>query len=231
MSVNKTISIIGDSIMRGVIFDEIAKKYRFLQESAANLFAKSNKVEIQNFSRFGQTSVNALTKLPTMLEAESDLFLIELGGNDCDQKWDEVIDDPTNFHEANVPLENFKNNILQIIEKIRSIGKIPVVMTLPPIDGDKYFDWIVNGDSSRANRLMGWLGDKNLIYRTQEKYAEALERIAVMSNVQVVPVREKLLDIHKYSDFMCIDGIHLNGRGQEFVKGICDEKYREFYKL
>jgi lysophospholipase L1-like esterase len=231
MNANKTISIIGDSILRGVVFDEIAKKYKFLQKSAANLFAKSNKIEIQNLSRFGQTTVNVLTKLPSMLETNSDWFLIELGGNDCDQNWEQVIEKPSEVHEANVPLAKFKENIIQIIDKIRGVGKVPVIMTLPPIDSDKYFKWIVNGDDTRASNLMKWLGDKNLIYRTQENYATALERIAVTCGVATVPLREKLLGIHKYSDYMCIDGIHLNEQGQEFVKRVCDERYREYSRI
>jgi lysophospholipase L1-like esterase len=216
--------------MRGVIFDEIAKKYKTLTESAANLFGLSNKVEIKNHSRFGQTSAHIMDRLPAMLEAESDLVLIELGNNDCDKKWEEVIADPDTDHESIVPFETFKNNIRTIIENIRKAGKKPVVMTLHPIDGDRYFDFIAHGDQGRANNLIKFLGDKNLIYRTQERYAEALERIAVAAQVPTVPLRERLLSVHKYSDYMCSDGIHLNQRGQELVKQVCDERYLEYVK-
>jgi lysophospholipase L1-like esterase len=216
--------------MKGVVLDEIKKKYRFLKDSAADLFGASSKCKIQNYSRFGQTTSHVLEKMPAILDEKNDseIMLIELGNNDCDKDWPAVIDNPGIPHESNVPFETFKANVKKIIGMIKGAGKQPVVMTLHPIDGDKYFDWITQGDAAKAGRLMQYVGDRNFIYRTQERYAAALEAIAHAMNLPIVPLREKLLGIRKYSDYMCSDGIHLNARGQAAIKECCDERYGEY---
>lgn len=229
MNIIKSIGVIGDSILKGVIFDEIVGKYRFLQDTAATLFAKTNKVDVKNYSRFGFTTNHALQKLPTILDGDKDtnIVLLELGGNDCDYRWDEVCANPDADHKPNVPYGTFKQNVKTIIEKILAAGKRPVVMTLPPIDADKYFDWIVADNQQRRENLLAFLGDKNYIYRTQERYANALQEIAAQYNLVTVKARESLLNVRKYSDYICKDGIHLNEQGQSLIKKVFDQTYRE----
>ncbi|WP_428897852.1 Lysophospholipase L1 [Parelusimicrobium proximum] len=230
MNIIENISVLGDSILRGVVFDELSGKYKFLKESAANLFSASNKIAVNNFSKFGCTTKKALSNLPSVLKKNegSGIILLELGGNDCDFNWDEVCKAPHENHTPNVTLGEFKKNISEIIEKILEAGKRPVVMTLPPIDADKYFNWIADACKEKAERLLSFLGDKNLIYRHQEMYAAALERIALKYNLWTVNVRESLLGIHKYSDYLCLDGIHLNELGQKLIKQVCDSTYRDY---
>ncbi|WP_424244324.1 lysophospholipase L1-like esterase [Elusimicrobium posterum] len=226
----KNIGILGDSILRGVVFDEISGKYKFLKESAANLFSASNEVSVKNHSKFGCTTQKALQNLPSVLTKDSsaDIILLELGGNDCDFNWEEVCKNPHLAHSPNVMFEDFKKNVSEIIEKILEAGKRPVVMTLPPIDADKYFNWITGSCKEKAERLMSYLGDKNLIYRHQELYATALEKIALKYNLYTVNVRETLLSIPKYSDYLCLDGIHLNEMGQKIIKQVCDATYKDY---
>ena len=226
----KSIGIIGDSIMKGVVFDEIIGKYKHLQNSAAALFAKTNNVEIKNYSKFGCTTDRALQNLPGILEndANTNVVLLELGGNDCDYNWNEVCADPRRIHNPNVPYARFKRNLDAIVRKISDSGKQPLIMTLAPIDADRYFNWIAAGDETRAKNLLKFLGDKNYIYRTQELYANALEQVAAKYNLVRVNVREALLNIPKYSDYLCNDGIHLNERGQRFIKRQFDKIYKEY---
>jgi lysophospholipase L1-like esterase len=230
MKIIENISILGDSIARGVIFDEVLGKYKFLKESAANLFVKSNNITLKNHSKFGYTTQKVLQKLPDILSADNsaDIVLLELGGNDCDYNWQEVCSEPLKPHKPNVAFADFKNNLCEIIEKIISSGKKPVAMTLPPIDAERYFNWITKGCSAKIASLLKFLGDKNLIYRHQELYATAFEKIAIKYNLYVVNVREAMLTIPKYSDYLCLDGIHLNTRGQELMKQVCDKAYKEY---
>jgi len=233
MKIIDNIEILGDSITRGVIWCEIAGKYKLLKGSAANLFGPSNSVTVKNHSKFGCTTEKALRLLPDILQKNDHkgIVLLELGGNDCDFDWDEVSKNPSCGHAPNVSFADFKENISAIIEQILSAGKRPVIMTLPPIDADKYFNWIAKGCAERAANLMTFLGDKNLIYRHQELYAGALEKIALKYNLYTVPVREAFLKIHKYSDYLCLDGIHLNIKGQEIMKAVCDKTYRDYLLL
>ena len=234
MNIIKTVGILGDSIARGVIWDEIAGKYKLLKESAATLFGSSNQIFVKNYSKFGCTTQKALQLLPDILqkEASGEIVLLELGGNDCDFDWESVLQEPLSMqHVPNVPFADFKKNISSIIEQILSTGKRPVVMTLPPIDAEKYFNWIVRGCTERAQKLLAYLGDKSLIYRHQELYANALEKIAMTYNLSIVPVREALLQLHKYSDYLCLDGIHLNSKGHAFMKSVCDHTYNEYLQM
>ena len=226
----RSIGIIGDSIMKGVVFDEIIGKYKHLQDSAAALFAKTNNVEIKNHSKFGCTTDRALQNLSAILENDTDMniVLLELGGNDCDYNWNAVCADPRRIHKPNVPYERFKRNLDAIVKKILHSGKQPLIMTLAPIDADKYFNWIAAGDEMRSKNLLEFLGDKNYIYRTQERYANALEQVAAKYNLVRVNVRDALLNIPKYSDYLCHDGIHLNERGQRFIKKQFDKVYKEY---
>jgi len=233
MKILNNVEILGDSIARGVIWCEIAGKYKLLKESAANLFGPGNQVTVKNYSKFGCTTKKALELLPDILKknASGGIVLLELGGNDCDFNWDAVSQDPLSEHAPYVSFTNFKENLSVIIENILSSGKRPVIMTLPPIDADKYFNWISKGCKERADKLMTFLGDKNLIYRHQELYANALEKIALKYNLYIVPVRETLLRIHKYSDYLCLDGIHLNSKGHAIMKSVCDKSYQDYLLL
>jgi lysophospholipase L1-like esterase len=216
--------------LKGVVFDEIAGKYKFIKESAANLFGLANQVTINNHSKFGCTTARALQSLPAVLgrDTASEIILLELGGNDCDYDWEAVCRNPHDAHQPNVLFSDFKKNLSAIIEQIIKVGKRPVVMTLPPIDAEKYFNWIVGNCREKADRLLSFIGDKSTIYRHQEMYATALERIALKYNLHTVNLRETLLGIRKYSEYLCLDGIHLNAMGQQLIKQVCDKTYNDY---
>jgi lysophospholipase L1-like esterase len=156
--------------------------------------------------------------------------LVEFGGNDCDFNWDIVAENPTNKDiKPSVSLEQFKVNTQTIIDKLRKLGKRIAIMSLPPIDANKYFKWISKGDKQRAANILQFLGDVNFIYRHQELYAVAFKQIAIDNNIPVVPVRETLLGIHKLSDYICEDGIHLNEQGQAVVESVFENTYLQYH--
>lgn len=230
MNIIKNIGVLGDSILKGVVVDELSGRYKFLKENAAHLFGKTNQVMVSNFSKFGCTTKKALKQLPSVLakDTASEIFLLELGGNDCDYDWDAVCEHPDGRHFPNVSLREFKKNIAAIVDALLAAGKRPVVMTLPPIDSERYFNWIVGQNKTRKDNLLRFLGDKNYIYRHQELYASALEKIARKYKLYTVQVRDRLLAVPKYSDYLCADGIHLNELGQKLLKKIFDLTYRQY---
>ncbi len=226
--INK-IGVLGDSILKGVVLDEISGKYKLLKETAASLFATGNKVALSDCSKFGCTSAKALQRLPKLLENENapQAILIELGGNDCDFNWDEVCLNPNENHAPNTPLRDFRLQVTQIVLHIIRAGKLPFVMNLPPIDSDRYFNWITGSCKKRAENLLKFLGDKSLIYRHQELYSRTLESIARRYGLYIVNVRGAFLGIHKYTDYLCMDGIHPNERGQQIIRQVFDEAYNQ----
>lgn len=229
ISIN-TIGLLGDSISRGIMLDGATGKYKIMDHNAADMFQTSHNISVKNYSRFGGTSRKALQLLPGILSGgdATDIILLELGGNDCDFNWDMVAGAPTAAQTPNVPLAEFRDNMSKIIDMILAAGKHPVIMTLPPIDSDKYFDWIARGDAARARNLMIFLGDKNYIYRHQELYATALNTLAVKYELFTIPLRESFLSIPKYSDYLCDDGIHLNARGHDVMSSVFDKTYDDY---
>ena len=156
-----------------------------------DLFSSENNVIVKNHARFGCTSEKALKITEDIVKDDykSEIILLELGGNDCDYNWDEVAKNPDSNHKPNVSLERFKQNISKIIEIVKSSGRDLAFMTLPPIDSEKYFNWITSGDENRIENIQRFLGERNYIYRHQELYASALEEIATENNIFKVPVR------------------------------------------
>ncbi|WP_027398240.1 SGNH/GDSL hydrolase family protein [Anaerovorax odorimutans] len=228
-SLNK-ISVVGDSILKGVIYDEVAGRYKFLKQSAVSAFEKINQIAVINYSKFGSTVSKGMEKLNKFIVKgtdDSEVVLIEFGGNDCDFDWDKIFLNPFQNHYPNTSYSKFIETISDMIESVLSVGKTPVLMNLPPIDADRYFNWIVKGDENKAELLLKFLGDKNFIYRHQELYSRAIEHIAKIKDIYVINVRDKFLSIPRYSDYLCADGIHPNEKGQEVIKTAFLNAYKE----
>ena len=232
MKIIKSVNILGDSISKGIVLDNMSRKYKILKQSAIDLFGRENHIDVSNFSRFGCTSQKALNitdEIPEKTSAnDTNLVMVELGGNDCDYNWDDVASTPDAPHIPNVPLAQFRENVRHIITMLQKSGRRIAFMTLPPIDSEKYFNWISRGDNTRAANILKFLGDKTFIYRHQELYADALRDTATELGVFRIPVREHFLGIRNYSDLLCDDGIHLNENGQHIMESVFTETYKNY---
>ena len=93
-------------------------------------------------------------------------------------------------------------------------GVQPVMMTLPPIDGERYLDFLCR-DNLRRDRILDWLGEPQMIYRHQELYADTAAEIALRENIPLIPVRQTFLRNHRLSQLIAADGIHLTMPGYE----------------
>lgn len=228
-SLNK-ISVFGDSILKGVVFDEMTGKYKFLKENAVRAFSNISHIAVENYSKFGSTVSMGLDKLNKLImkdKDDSDVVLIEFGGNDCDFNWDNVCSNPLENHIPNTAYQKFVDTISDMIDAVINVGKRPIVMNLPPIDYERYFSWITKGNQIREEKIMQFLGDKNYIYRHQELYSRAIETVAKAKDIYVINVRDAFLSIPRYSDYLCADGIHPNEKGQEIIKNAFLKAYKE----
>ncbi len=227
----KKIGIWGDSILKGVIFDEVAGKYQTTKKCAVNLFKRVFKsVDIKNNSRFGCTAPKAAENLERSLAKgfSADVVLLEFGGNDCDFNWQEVSRTPDEEHEPNTPMPQFIDSMKYMVDKLLGNGITPVLMNLPPISSERYFDWISHMPDVNGENVLRWLKEKEVIYRQQECYSHAIEKIAHEYRLNLIDVREPFLRIRDYKNYLCLDGIHLNENGQRIL---CDtlKKYASDY--
>ena len=114
----------GDSIGKGIVYDKERGRYVPTENSFVRLVGEEEKIDIENFSRFGCTVTRG-----------EQIF----GGNDSDYNWKKIADDPDAEHSPNTPLSVFVETYKKVIGEIKKLGKIPVILNLPPVDARKYF--------------------------------------------------------------------------------------------
>ena len=209
----------GDSIGKGIVYDKERGRYVPTENSFVRLVGEEEKIDIENFSRFGCT----VTRGEQIVERNvpeiksSDYVVLEFGGNDSDYNWKKIADDPDAEHSPNTPLSVFVETYKKVIGEIKKLGKIPVILNLPPVDARKYFRWVSNGVN--GDNIMKWLGgDEIYIYRWHEMYNAAICDLSNSMKIPMIDIRSAFLVKRDYSDYLCEDGIHPNERGHKLIK-------------
>ena len=218
-----SIALWGDSVMRGVIYDEQRGRYGLLPENAAERASKTLGLTLYNRARMGCTVTKGLSIMKRDMEAgvDSQAALIEFGGNDCDYDWSAVAQDPDRDHQPKTPLALFTEQLREMVALARQKGMQPLMTTLPPIHARRYFDFFTRGGLSREN-ILRWLGDVEHIYRWHERYNGALIQTAQECGVPLIDVRDAFLSERRYGDFLCADGIHPNARGHALIQRVME---------
>lgn len=212
------IMLCGDSISRGVVYDEIEKKYRICEKAFSKLLETIANASIFNISAFGNTVKKAERKFNRLFKkVMPDIVIFGLGGNDCDFDWDDISENPTEPHEPKTDVENFKKTLGSMADTVKKEGGRAVLMNLPPLDPDRYFRWITLGDGERAANILEWLGSVSKIYWWQEKYNAAVLKLAREKKLDVIDIRAEFLDNPDFREYLCEDGIHPNEKGQQLI--------------
>lgn len=208
----------GDSIARGVIYDEDKEKYIVSDESFPALLQGKLKGVINNAARFGNTLIRAIGKLPNdVLRKNPDIVIIEFGGNDCDYDWEQVASNPSGIHVPKTDFNVFQKLMKSLIETLEKSGITPVLLNLPPIDADRYFKWISKNSTVMGENILKWLGSVSKIYWWQERYNSAISTIANETKTRLIDIRSTFLNHTDYREFLCIDGIHPNKHGHKII--------------
>lgn len=208
--------IFGDSISKGVIYDEEKNRYVTLRENYAWLLQDKFNGILFNAGKFGNTIIRGMSRFDKdVMNNKPDIVLIEFGGNDCDFNWDDVAKSPSEYHSPNTDFESFKKYLYNLIEILKNNSINPVLLSLPPIDPDKYFKWISKDDTKRGENILKWLGTVNKIYWWQEKYNCAIIDAAQETKVPLIDIRGAFLESPDYTKLLCKDGIHPNVDGHK----------------
>jgi lysophospholipase L1-like esterase len=205
--------IIGDSIGRGIVWDEEKAKYcSIAAELAAGVHSR-----IKNVAVMGATVEKGLQLVRRQEHylPGYDAVLLEFGGNDCDYDWKAVSTDPKGSHRPKTPLSEFLSGYTEIVDRIRTAGAEPIVLSMPPLEPTRYLDWISKG-CSKAN-ILQWLGSADTIYRWQEMYNLQVMALSRRLCVPFIDFRSIFLSNHHYSDWLCLDGIHPNWEGYTVI--------------
>lgn len=214
----KKIDVWGDSVLKGVIYDESRGKYTRLEENNAVHVLKDFGLDIRNNTRFGLTAPKARDLMERALEngMDSQVAVIEFGGNDSDFNWREVSEHPELEHKSNTSIDTFKKCIVEMVDLLRKKGILPVLINLPPIDAKKYFKWISKGLNPK--NILTWLGDVQMIYRYHECYNLSIMSLAGNLGCDLIDIRQPFLLQKNYSRFLCEDGIHPNKEGHALMQ-------------
>lgn len=211
----RNIGLWGDSIGKGVIYDETRGRYAILKESCVNLLAKKLNCPIENHAVMGATAAQGMERMRDDFLHEGGLAVLEFGGNDCDMPWKEISEAPDREYRPRATVEEFAEAMETLIRKVRSAGMEAMLVTPPPLDAEKYFAWVSRG--LNADAILSFLGDVQHIARWQEQYAVAVREIAAKTGSRLLDLRDAFLEVGYLGECFCLDGIHPNAKGHELL--------------
>lgn len=212
---NSSLHVLGDSILKGVVFDDLRSRYVILRDNCITALSKLLPVPTVNHARMGQTAPEAERALEPDDLAPGGLALIEFGGNDCDMPWKEIASHPDREYQAKTPLPQFVAALERLVCRVRSAGMFATLVIPTPLDADRYFRWISRNLNPSA--ILSYLGDVQRIYRWQERYANAVAETAAKLQCPLINLRKAFLEHPRFCDLLCVDGIHPNARGHEIM--------------
>lgn len=208
----------GDSISKGVVYDESRSKYVILEDNYVSMLQGKLKGAMRNTARFGNTLMKGFGNLKRdVLKEKPDVVLIEYGGNDCDYHWNEIASNPEAEHRPKTDFPDFEQMLLDMIHFLKNQGIIPVLMSLPPLNADNYFKWVSGSQPDAEENIMKFLGSVTKIYWWQERYNSAIIKVAEATRTKIIDVRGAFLQQPDYTRFICRDGIHPNREGHKLI--------------
>ena len=215
------IAALGDPITKGVVLNE-QNRYSAADQCFLDIISNELDLRIDNYGKIGCTVGygNSVIERHTADIADSDYTFIEYGGNDCDFDWMKIAQDPHGEHKARTPLEDFTEEMISLVAKIKDLGSVPVLITLPPILSDTYFSFFSRSMSDeQKNNIKEWLGgDIGIITRWHESYNRALFQVANQTRTQIIDITTPFDTFRgDLTSLYCADGIHPNAHGHKLI--------------
>lgn len=222
----------GDSITKGIIYDNERSRYATLKENFANIIQSNIKGSVYNAGNFGNTIMRGMSKMyNNVIKKSPDIVLIEFGGNDCDYKWDDIAKNPDIEYKPKTDIFTFRETLVTMINTLKLNHIFPALMTLPPLDPLKYFNWITKEDAFAEQNILHWLGSKDRLYTWHNSYNKMITEVANETNTVLIDVRTEFLKHSDYSDLLCKDGIHPNIEGQSLIANVILKYIKENYNF
>ena len=223
----------GDSIMKGIVVrrnEENRFKFSLIDNSLTDRLGAELSVDVKNFGKMGCTIQSGEKILDSHLSELSagDVVLLEYGGCDSNYSWGDIANSPTDLHRPVTPLSEFSDTYRSILKKVMYAGAVPVVLSLPPIDADRYFEYISSSmTASQRENVRSWLnGSINNINYGHELYNLETIKVAHQMLVPWIDITSAFLTSRNYRDYLCADGLHPNELGQKLIADAVSRKLR-----
>ena len=128
------ISVFGDSVLKGVIYEN--NVYKVSKNRFSNICEEILGISIENKAKFGSTinvGKNIISKnIDLIKETNSKYVVMEFGGNDCDYNWVEISENPNKEYQPKSTINEFIETYSNLIEKLQicitTISKVPDVL-------------------------------------------------------------------------------------------------------
>lgn len=217
------LTALGDSIIKGVVLNNDAnlsgmRRYQVSSQTITDRCGQLLNTDIINLGKFGCTAPLGLKIAQNNAQKleQSKYVLVEYGGNDSDYCWQQIADDPQGLHLPHTSIREFIAAYHSILASIVAAGAIPVMLSLPPMDADRYFNFFSQGwNQQQKENVISWLGGSTShISAGHELYNMTAFKIANQENVRIIDITSDFLADRNYSEYLCEDGIHPNELGQ-----------------
>lgn len=210
----------GDSIVKGVVTPD-NNEYCITDDNFVHECEERLGVEVKNYSRFGCTVKKGLDIVEKHSKniAEAEYAVLEWGGNDCSFDWKAIAENPDAAHLPHTELGEFKRIYKEIILTLQKEGVEPILLSLPPINSNLYFDDVTRDMNGTAkSNILKWLGGTtDYIQRWHQTYNLEIFKIASEMGVAIVDITSAFLSKRNYGHFMCLDGMHPNEKGHQLI--------------
>lgn len=224
MNVLMKLVALGDSIVKGVLFTQEENgltHYSFSDRNFIDRVGTYLHSDVVNLGKMGCTIEKGEGILDRHLSSLDGAKYVVMcyGGNDGDYDWKAIANNPTIEHSPKTPLGVFEKTYIRLIRKVRSLGYTPLILTLPPMDAESYYQHITSTfNQQQKQNVRMWLKDSiNLIWAGHELYNDAVKRIASLTDSQLIDITTPLGNGNNY---LCTDGIHPNLAGQRKIASI-----------
>lgn len=212
---------LGDSIIKGVVLniEETGKMhYALTDHSIVDQVASSKHLEAINLGKMGCTIEAGERILDRHIYGieNGEYAILCYGGNDSDYNWRAIASNPTGEHHPKTAIGVFEKTYARIIAKVKEAGLKPIVLSLPPMDSEKYYNFFTSVFSAEEKKNVSrWLKNgAKAIQAGHELYNDAVKRVAASTDALLVDVSSAF---KQSADYLCADGIHINAHGQQII--------------
>lgn len=227
MNTKMKLVALGDSILKGVLLNQESNgqiHYALSDQNIVDRVAASLDAEVLNLGKMGCTveaGERILDRYVGRLEGTK-YVLMCYGGNDSDYDWCAIANSPKQEHHPKTPLRVFETTYARVINKVREMGYTPLILSLPPMEAQRYFDFFTRtfNEEQRKNVLKWLKGSVDTIWAGHELYNDAVKRVSALTDTQLIDITTPL---GNGASYLCADGIHPNLYGQATIAKIINK--------
>jgi len=210
----KSVSVIGDSLLKGIIYNENKNIYNVLENNCISLLEEESNLNINNYSICGLNidNLNKYFKL-VLNKSKDEIIILEIGSDSFEQ------DLLTNDFKPLYTIGKFNRILKKIIKTTKKENRNIVLTTIPYISNSKFYRF-VSGKKGVRNQK-GILEINNFI----EEINNLIKKLSKKYNVLLIDLNR---GINSYDeDLYSIDGKYLSSKGHKILKNIFMENFNK----